>query len=149
VPAFRTLDRSECEAILERNVVGRIAFSFHDRVDIEPLHYVYDGAWLFGRTSPGSKLTTLQHSQWVAFEVDEIEGLFDWRSVVVHGAVYVVSAEGSESEAEALRRGIAMLRRLIPETGSADDPVAFRTVVFRLHIDRLTGRMASTATPKG
>jgi hypothetical protein len=33
-PVFRQLSRDECEQILGRNQVGRIAFSFHDRVDI-------------------------------------------------------------------------------------------------------------------
>lgn len=57
-----------------RNRVGRLAFSFRDRVDIEPLHYVFRGGWLYGRPSPGSKLQTLRHNPWVAFEVDEIDG---------------------------------------------------------------------------
>jgi nitroimidazol reductase NimA-like FMN-containing flavoprotein (pyridoxamine 5'-phosphate oxidase superfamily) len=33
-PSFRELDRAECDAILARNQLGRIAFAFHDRVDI-------------------------------------------------------------------------------------------------------------------
>ena len=43
---FRELTAAETDALLERNHVGRIAYSFHDRVDIEPIHYVYaDGAF--------------------------------------------------------------------------------------------------------
>lgn len=148
VPEFRALERAECEAILARNIVGRMAFSFHDRVNIEPLHYVYDQGWLFGRTAPGSKLTTLGHSHWVAFEVDEIDGVLDWRSVVVYGGAYVVSPDGPELEADAWRRGVALLRRLIPETAKPHDPVPFRTVIFRIQADEVTGRMATTASPR-
>jgi len=39
-PSFRALDEEESQAILSRNHVGRIAYSFHDRDDIEPIHYV-------------------------------------------------------------------------------------------------------------
>ena len=55
------------------------------RVDIEPLHYVYEAPWMFGRTSTGAKLLTLSHNQWCAFETDDVRGMFDWESVVVKG----------------------------------------------------------------
>ena len=50
-PHFHDLSRDEAVAILMRNEVGRLAYSFHDSVDIRPIHYVYDDGWLFGRTS--------------------------------------------------------------------------------------------------
>ena len=143
-PTLTTLDQAECEAVLARNVVGRLAFSLHDRVDIEPLHYVFSEGWLYGRTSPGSKLETLGHSRWVAFEVDEVEGLFDWRSVVVHGGFYTLVPAVSQREAATWLRGIEILRELLPETWAADDPVPFRTVLFRIQTETLTGRASST-----
>jgi nitroimidazol reductase NimA-like FMN-containing flavoprotein (pyridoxamine 5'-phosphate oxidase superfamily) len=38
---FRALDQAEIESLLARNHVGRLAFTFHDHVDIEPVSYVY------------------------------------------------------------------------------------------------------------
>jgi len=66
-PTIRTLRGEEAEALLARNQVGRIAFSQHDRVDIEPIHYVYEAPWIFGRTSTGAKILTLSHNSWCAF----------------------------------------------------------------------------------
>ena len=40
-PRIRELTRAEIEALLTRNNVGRIAYAFKDRVDIEPINYVY------------------------------------------------------------------------------------------------------------
>jgi nitroimidazol reductase NimA-like FMN-containing flavoprotein (pyridoxamine 5'-phosphate oxidase superfamily) len=139
-PSFRSLDKTECERILSRNHVARVAFSFHDKADIEPVHYVYDHGKMFGRTSPGSKLTTLAHNHWVAVEVDEVDGLFDWRSVVVHGSFYTVSPDVPGAESAAWSRGVELLRALIPETGTASDPVPFRSVVFQIQIESTTGR---------
>ena len=147
-PEFAALSRGECERVLARNNVGRLAFSFHDRVDIEPIHYVFADGWLYGRTSPGSKLVPMAHNHWVAFEVDEIDDLFQWRSVVVHGAFYPVSPDGPEREAAAWEAAIVLLRRIVPETWTRADPVAFRTVVFRIHIDSMTGRAATRRTPE-
>lgn len=148
-PRFETLTHNECEAVLARNNVGRLAFSFHDRVDIEPIHYVFADGWLYGRTSQGSTLATLRHSHWVAFEVDEIEAVFQWRSVVVHGAFYPLSPDGPALEATAWERAIDLLRQLVPETWTSADPVAFRTVVFRIHIDAMTGRAATVSAKRG
>lgn len=142
-PHFRELTRTECEALLARHHVGRMAFSLHDRVDIEPLHYVFADGWLYGRTSIGTKISMLEHHPWVAFEVDEHEGLFDWRSVVVKGAFYRVDSEESPfGEDPVMARGVALLRSLLPETLTAGDPVPFRRTVFRIHLDEVTGRAA-------
>lgn len=36
--------------------VARIAYSRENQVDIEPIHYIYQDGWLYGRTSRGAKL---------------------------------------------------------------------------------------------
>lgn len=141
-PVFRELSRVECNALLERNSTGRIAYSYHDRVDIEPIHYVYSDGWIYGRTEVGTKLRTLAHNRWIAFEADETEGLFDWRSVVVKGALYLLEPEGSHSAAYA--QAVVLLRTLVPDALTASDPAPARNVVFRIHADQVTGRAAST-----
>ncbi len=141
-PRIRELGRAEMEAILARNNVGRIAYAFQDRVDIEPINYVYANGWVFCRTSRGAKLDTMAHHRWVAFEVDEVRGIFDWQSVVVRGAIYVLSADSPEDERNAFQPGLALLKQLVPGTLEGDDPVPFRQVVFRIHLDEVTGREA-------
>lgn len=64
---IRELERTEIDTMLSRNHVGRIAFSFHDRVDIEPINYAYKDSWIYGRTSKGSKIDTIAHHRWVAW----------------------------------------------------------------------------------
>ena len=143
MPIFRELGHEEIAGILQRNHVGRVAFSFRDRVDIEPIHYVYRDRYLYCRTQGGSKLTTLAHHPWIAFEVDEVDGLFDWRSVVVHGTVYPVTRDGTPAERRAWEDAVGALRSLMPETITESDPVPFRDVLLRVHIDEVRGRSAS------
>jgi nitroimidazol reductase NimA-like FMN-containing flavoprotein (pyridoxamine 5'-phosphate oxidase superfamily) len=143
-PEFRELSRAESESLLERNHVGRLAFSFRDAVDVRPLHYVFDGEWIFGRTSPSDKLVTLRHNQWVAFEVDEISGPFDWASVVARGTFYRVENEGSVHDKRLYQRALSSVRKLAPQTLTEDDPTAFRTEFFGIHIESMTGRSSST-----
>ena len=137
IPTIRAMRGEEAEALLLRNHVGRLAFSLHDRVDVEPLHYVYDAPWIFGRTSAGSKLLVLGHNQWCAFETDEVRGMFDWQSVVVKGPF---SPRNSPFAGWDYDRALAALRRLLPATLTDDDPTPHRDVVFGVHASEISGR---------
>ena len=144
-PTFRALDLAECEALLGRHNVGRIAYSFHDRVDIVPVHYVFESGRIFGRMQFGKKMETLAHDPWVAFEVDEVKGLFDWHSVVVHGRIVFPDPQGSPAEQEQHAHGVELLRGLIPAAFTSTDPTPRRVFVFLLHIHEISGRAATTS----
>lgn len=139
---FRDLTGEEIDAILTRNNVGRLAFAFHDRVDIQPIHYVYADGWLYGRTSEGEKTGTLQHNQWVAFEVDEIEDVFTWRSVVVHATFTMIDPEESEAAAAIWEKAANKISMVVPNAFTDEDPVPFRDVLFRMYVNNVRGREA-------
>ena len=143
-PQLRNLTEDECNDLLARNHVGRLAFSFHDAVDIRPIHYVFDAGWLYGRTSPGDKLITLRHNQWIVFEVDEIAGELDWMSVIVRGTFYHTDPGGSVQDQAFHNRALAKIRTLNQRALTPTDPFAFRNEVFAIHIDSLTGKSSST-----
>ena len=141
-PTIRELSAEESRTLLGEKNVGRIAFTLHDRVDLEPINYGNDGEWIFGRTSAGSKLAKLLHHPWCAFEIDEVHGLFDWTSVVVKGTFYLLDPElGSP---DVYRRAEQLLRKLVPGSFSAHDPAPYRDIVFGIWVHEITGR-ASTA----
>ena len=143
-PVIRALTQHQCLELLARNHVGRLAFSFHNRVDIQPVHYVYDAGWLYGRTSEGMKLETLAHSHWVAFEVDEVRGTFDWESVVVRGSFHRIEQDASGPDQQAFARALRLVRTVVPDSFTAQDPVPQRTVLFRIALGEITGRKAGS-----
>lgn len=143
VPTIRELSRSEIDALLARNNVGRMAYARGSHIDIEPMHYVYANGWLYGRTSPGRKLDVAAREWWpVAFEVDEVDELFRWRSAVVHGGFYTLDPRGAPWERDEAQKAIELLRTLLPETFTADDPIPGRTVLFRIAVQEVSGRTA-------
>ncbi len=139
---FRELSREEIEAILLRNKVGRIAFSFHDRVDVQPIHYVYERGWLYGRTSEGAKIAALKRNQWIAFEVDEVTDIFDWTSVVIHGSLWILHPRGSPRAEEVWAKAAELVSRIVPGALTERDPVAFRQTLFRIAVSDVRGREA-------
>jgi nitroimidazol reductase NimA-like FMN-containing flavoprotein (pyridoxamine 5'-phosphate oxidase superfamily) len=129
-------------ALLEQRHFGRLAYTFRDRVDIEPIGYVYADGWLYARTSPGAKLSTVQHHPWVAFEVDEIEGMYDWRSVVVHGTIYFLD---EANDPDGYAAAVEVLRSRDAAAFTDDDAAPFRRRLFRVHVDSIVGRQAMSS----
>lgn len=143
-PTFRELDAGECVALLARHNVGRLALAHRDRVEIVPIHYIHDDGWLYGRTAAGTKLELATHNRWVAFEVDSIRAIFDWESVVIKGGIYLLRVDGSKDEQAIYHKGLKLLRKLVPETLTPDDPLPERAILFRIHVDEMSGRAART-----
>lgn len=143
-PVFAHLTTDECNAVLRRNHVGRLAFVADGIVDIEPVHFVAVDSWVFMRSAGGTKLEAFAHSPYVAFEVDEVDATFDWRSVVAHGTIYFMEPEGGDREREAYARGLELLRALDERILTSADRAPDRTTLFRIHVDDVVGRGAST-----
>lgn len=142
--SVRDLDTLEIEEILLRNTVGRIAFVRDGRVDVEPIHYVFEEGALYGRTAPGAKLSAVGQNPVVAFEVDEVNDTFDWRSVVVHGPFYRIPEDRVGREPPLHRRALQLLRTIVPTALTEQDPTPERTVLFRIMVKTATGRCCTT-----
>jgi uncharacterized protein len=146
---FRSLSREEIHALLSRNHVGRIAYCKGHRIEIEPLHYVYSGGWIYGRTSHNGRHSSAGDGWWpVAFEVDEVKDLSEWTSVVIHGGFYTLSENGATWEQAERVRAIEIIRTLVPEAFTRSDPTPFRNVVFRIAVQEVSGR-ANSCAPSG
>ena len=136
------LSREAGLRLLADHHIGRIAFTFRDRVDIEPISYVYADGWIYARTSPGTKLTTVTHHPFVAFEVDDIRSPSDWRSVVVHGTIYFVDPQRGDEGRALYAEAIRHLRSIDAAALGDDDVAPHRQQVFRIYADEVTARSA-------
>ncbi|MHB1223947.1 MAG: pyridoxamine 5'-phosphate oxidase family protein [Gemmatimonadaceae bacterium] len=152
---FRALTQHECVALLRRGDVGRVAFVSDGRPQIVPLNYVHEAGRIYGRTSASAKLAALAPGAWVAFEVDGIRGPYEWWSVIVHGTFHPLGADGTAlgvddgdgPDAASSARAIGILRDLDPMAFTTDDPTPHRTLLFRVVVGTMSGRMASTDAP--
>jgi uncharacterized protein len=150
---FIVLPREECECLLARNRVGRIAFARGGRVEIVPIHYVFADGVLCGRTARGTRLQAASENfsnAWPAvFEVDEVDGVFDWRSAMVRGSLHAAIRGDDEWSRDQPRweRALRAFRRVFPEAFTENDPAAFRDVILRLDVAEVSGREARPAAP--
>ena len=143
-PFFTVLDRfQQCEAILARNRVGRIGFALQDRVSIVPVHYVYEDGWIYGRTAAGGKLRELLRNRRVVFEIDEYTQLFEWRSVVVRGPLYIIEPGTTAADATIHAKAVSLMRSLVQLALGESDPVPFRDQLFRIRVVEISGRASA------
>ena len=91
------LTTEEIDDLLRSEAIGRIGCYAFGRPYVVPITYAYDGVAVYGHSREGMKLRAMRSHPSVCFEVDRMDGLSDWRSVI---------ALGTFSELEA-RRGRA------------------------------------------
>jgi nitroimidazol reductase NimA-like FMN-containing flavoprotein (pyridoxamine 5'-phosphate oxidase superfamily) len=148
-PLFAVLDRFEdCEEILARNTVGRLAFALQDRVSVLPVHYVYEDGWIYGRTSAGGKLREILRNRRIAFEVDEHTQVFEWRSVVVRGPLYLIDPGTLPADRRIYAKAVSLIRRLVPSALTDSDPMPFRDQLFRIRAVEISGRSSEPSGGK-
>ena len=132
------LDDRDVQAMLARNITGRIAFVNDGEIEIRPVTYAHSGDSIYLRSTPDSALASMDpDGAVVGFEVDEIHTTRRWRSVVIRGTLFRLSAERQH---EQWMRALWALRRLSRDVMRDGDPAAHRDEIFRLLIRQATGR---------
>ena len=128
-----TLTPDEIDQLLRRQTVGRLAVTLNDRPYVVPIAYAYDGASVYAYSGPGRKVDVMREQPVVCFEVDEMRGPGEWRSVVAEGRFEEITGDPARREALTLL-GIAngsLARVLEP---------ASRAVIFRIRLTERSGR---------
>jgi nitroimidazol reductase NimA-like FMN-containing flavoprotein (pyridoxamine 5'-phosphate oxidase superfamily) len=145
------LDREHANMVLATQHVGRLACCLNDQPYIVPVTYTYDDGYIYGHTNDGRKIEMLRQNPHVCFEVDVIETMTKWRSVIANGTFEELHGRDA---ARALDRLFEQLGHLetsesagIPENLDHFQEVARKIklrptkgVTYRIKIDELTGR---------
>ena len=142
VSVLTVLSRPDCEALLARNMVGRIAFADRAHVDIVPISYVFMEGWLYARADAPMR-TAIRRNRWVAVEVAEVRDVRRWQSVVVRGACYPVRGTGSPTGDASAARGVDLLRAKVPSIVPAGIDTPPAAIIYRIHADQVTGLQAA------
>ena len=138
----RALKPKRMTELLTRHHVGRMAFTLHDRVSIVLVNYLFSEGWIYSRMEMGSELVTLLHNRWVAFEVDEVDGVYDWRTVSINGSVQFLSDGPTAIEARDFKTAADLIQSVVPSVLTPADPMPRRVQLFRIFVDHMIGTEA-------
>ena len=137
------LNEAQIEQLLRDEVVGRIGCHSAGFGYVVPITYAYADGCVYGHSGPGRKIAMMRANPHVCFEVDHLDDMRNWRSVIAWGTYEELAGEEA---AAAMRLLIERLRPLATsETGQpprahARDTAGSAAVLYRLRLDEKTGR---------
>ena len=79
------LTSHEIDQLLKSQPIGRLGCYAKGKVYITPITYLYDGTYLYGHSREGLKIQMMRQNPKVCFEVDTMENLANWKSVIIQG----------------------------------------------------------------
>jgi nitroimidazol reductase NimA-like FMN-containing flavoprotein (pyridoxamine 5'-phosphate oxidase superfamily) len=141
------LTSNQIDQILRRQLIGRIACSMTNKLYIVPVTYAFDGKSIYAHSREGMKIKIMRKNPEVCFQVDEIDNMANWRSVIVWGRYDELKSEPQRQKAMNL-----LMDRIAPfqsgETSHSPEhsrPPEIvekkkRAIVFRITIKEKTGR---------
>ncbi len=143
-----TLSKTQIDQVLDSQVVGRIGCYADGKVLVVPVTYAFDGAYIYAHSKEGMKIKMMRKNPKVCFEVDVMDNMANWRSVILWGEYEELKTSGSQE------KGMKILTdRLLPlvasETIRSDEHHSMRpqmvekeqkAIVYRIKITERTGR---------
>lgn len=145
------LTDEQISTVLKENALGRIGCCDGSQNYVVPINYYYDGTAIVMHSEVGMKIHMMRRNHQVCFEVDEIRDFTNWKSVIVFGRYVEIEDEEEKKEVmDAFINSTMRIKlsetallpeihkaRLHPRTGPLD------TVIFKIVIDKMTGRYES------
>lgn len=140
------LQQNEIEDVLHQQLIGRIGCHNRDKVYVVPISYAYDGTYIYCHTHEGMKLNMMRENPSVCFEIDTMENMANWKSVICIGQFEELT------EPEVRTKGIRqLLARVLPIISSqtvritphwpfpSNDFDMITGVIFRIRLTEKTG----------
>jgi uncharacterized protein len=144
---IQELTPDECFRILERTNLARLGCARNDQPYIVPIHFSFDPPrrCVYGFSAIGQKIDWMRGNPKVCLELDDIDDKNHWTTVLITGRYEEIHQDPDEANA---RRRAERLFRQRPEWWfpAAAKPASREPqdiVVYRIKIERITGRRAS------
>jgi len=148
------LTMPEIERLLTKEVVGRIGCTDGQMVYVVPISYAYDGEYIYCHTREGLKVDIMRRNPVVCFEVDDLQNMANWQSVVAHGKFEELTDKGLRNDALQRLHGRVLplvssetthLSRDWPFAAAESDKIG--GVTFRVRLEEKTGRFEKSPAP--
>lgn len=141
-----TLTKGQCQRILIASMIGRIGCHSSGKTYVIPITYVFDGGYIYAHSKEGLKIEMMRKNPDVCFQVDQVDNLANWRSVIVWGKFEeLTTAEEQEVALKALINGLHAMH-----TGDSVKPPKSnedmnprkekKPVIYRISIEEMSGR---------
>ena len=134
------LTQSEIEDLLHGEVIARIGCISDERVYVVPVTYVYDGTYVWGHAMNGAKLLAMRQHPEVCVEVEHVDDMSNWRSVIAWGVFEECHGPDRDAGMALLIARIMPLLKFPPHQPPPDPSGPKEGTVYRIRLAHKTGR---------
>lgn len=133
---------AEITRVLRDGTIGRIGTNVGGRTYVVPVTYVYDGDSVYGHSTLGQKIRMMRKNPSVCFQVDDIDDMANWRSVIAQGTYEELSGDMAVAAAKLIRARIG--RSTASETAGPAGRSGRAHVSYRIRLHEKSGRYERT-----
>lgn len=137
----------QIDRLLRSETLGRIGCYAEGRVYIVPVTYAYDGFAIYVHSFEGRKIRMMRENPNVCFEVEQVDNLANWRSVITYGRFEELTGEDAARGMERLMEHFlphmsGLSETMLPEhvTSAVLPHGSHQAVIYRITVDEKAGR---------
>jgi len=138
------LTPADCADVLSRTNLARLACCHMNQPYVVPVSFTYDSrqACVFSFSSLGRKVEWMRKNPNVCLEVEDVDDRFNWTTVVVFGRYDEIgdAPQDKDLRQRALQLFNERSRWWLPGAAKPGGANHHGVVLYRIHIDRMTGR---------
>lgn len=149
------LSDTEIDDLLKTQFTGRIGCCADNMPYVVPINYVYKNGYIYGHSASGKKIATLRKNPQVCFQVDDIENIMTWKSVIAWGTYSEIT---EREEMQTVMQEI--IHHIMPSVADIDAQpshgitenesdvgTSIELILYKIHLHKITGRFENHQTP--
>jgi nitroimidazol reductase NimA-like FMN-containing flavoprotein (pyridoxamine 5'-phosphate oxidase superfamily) len=142
------LNKEQIETLLNTENIARLGCYADGKIYLVPVSYAYDNGYIYAHSKDGMKVQMMRKNPKVCIEVDAMQNMANWQSVIAWGNFEEL--KDKESQMKGMKLLMDKLKPLMasetaqPSHGlissHQQDVKGFHAVAFRIKLEEKTGR---------
>ncbi|MDX1471562.1 MAG: pyridoxamine 5'-phosphate oxidase family protein [Flavobacteriaceae bacterium] len=146
---IKTLTKKECIEILSENYIGHLGYIFQNRPFVIPITYYFNSKdnMIICYSGEGHKTIAMRRNDEVALQVNEIDTVNRWKSVLIHGKFQQLFGSDAKAQLHSFSLGIKdiILNREFRDVDfisefSSKIAAYEDQVIFKINVEEITGK---------
>jgi nitroimidazol reductase NimA-like FMN-containing flavoprotein (pyridoxamine 5'-phosphate oxidase superfamily) len=150
-----SLSEARIEEVLQHQLLGHLGCHTDNITYVVPICYAYENNYIYGRTYDGMKLEMIRKNPTVCFQVEYIENILKWESVVCWGAFEELTDVTRRNNAIKILKDrilVSMEGNMLQHSAywpfSIHDSDNRNEIIFSIHLSKKTGRLSPYHNPQ-
>jgi hypothetical protein len=148
------LSPGQIDQVLHSQLLGRLGVVSDGMPYIIPIAFAFDGKFIYAHSRMGTKIEAMRKNPFVCFQVDQVDRLDAWRSVLAYGKYEELNSTKDVEHAAAL---LADRFDPLPVSGIVRQPSAshrppqvvekqMRAIYFKISLEKKSGKFEKVSS---